>query len=624
MAGRRPLFDLNVAHEDWDWEKGEEAEAEEEEPEEVVEEGKKEVVVLEEEEEEEEPHEVIMEEEVVEEVVEEEAAVAEEVDGEVRRKRKDCEVLVGGLPRDAAEEDVARALADAGDVEEVRLVRDPADPRSNKGFAFVRFAAAWQARWAADDVRTAMVKGEACMICKNDANETLHLRNICFDWTKDDLAEELKTYKLENLEDINLVEDPERKGKNRGYAFLDFRTNVDGVDAFFKLQNRDIYLGTDVRAQVSFSKTLSLDDKIMEKVKSVFLDGLPPHWDEDKVREVFGKFGEIDSIHLARNMFKAKRKDFGFIGFTSRQSALDCISTVSKGGIVEGSGKVRIKASLQRPRPTLKKHSWQGITPMLGIRRGFIGKSYGDREHYGDRERYDDRERYHNRERYGDRGFGFSGHARRDYSSNHVHDKYHRHMHRMAIDVEERPVSSREHRSHYRRDSAVSGHIHRYERARPREAYLDSRYTNEYPRHRHSRHEESIQRDAYRSKYGHSYLERSHRDSCPDCNPSDHSSSAFYKTDHEPTPSSSQVASHCEESFSQGRKLMASSSPGMCNCGECYVEQDAAPASSQVVPLRHQLAKPFHERSSEPDDHSASAYEAAEYKERKSSLVRFV
>uniref|UniRef100_I1QE21 RRM domain-containing protein n=1 Tax=Oryza glaberrima TaxID=4538 RepID=I1QE21_ORYGL len=556
MAGRRPLFDLNVAHEDWDWEKGEEAEAEEE-PEEVVEEGKKEVVVLEEEEEEE-PHEVIMEEEVV----EEEAAVggeAEEVDGEVRRKRKDCEVLVGGLPRDAAEEDVARALADAGDVEEVRLVRDPADPRSNKGFAFVRFAAAWQARWAADDVRTAMVKGEACMICKNDANETLHLRNICFDWTKDDLAEELKTYKLENLEDINLVEDPERKGKNRGYAFLDFRTNVDGVDAFFKLQNRDIYLGTDVRAQVSFSKTLSQDDKIMEKVKSVFLDGLPPHWDEDKVREVFGKFGEIDSIHLARNMFKAKRKDFGFIGFTSRQSALDCISTVSKGGIVEGSGKVRIKASLQRPRPTLKKHSWQGITPMLGIRRGFIGKSYGDREHYGDRERYDDRERYHNRECYGDRGFGFSGH-----------------------------------------DSAVSGHIHRYERARPREAYLDSRYTNEYPRHRHSRHEESIQRDAYRSKYGHSYLERSHRDSCPDCNPSDHSSSAFYKT---------------------GRKLMASSSPGMCNCGECYVEQDAAPASSQVVPLRHQLAKPFHERSSEPDDHSASAYEAAEYKERKSSYT---
>lgn len=76
------------------------------------------------------------------------------------------------------------------------------------------------------------------------------------------------------------------------------------------------------------------------QVKSVFLDGLPPHWDEDKVRETFGKFGEIDSIQLARNMFTAKRKDFGFIGFTTRQSALDCIKMVNKDGVGEGSGKV--------------------------------------------------------------------------------------------------------------------------------------------------------------------------------------------------------------------------------------------------------------------------------------------
>ena len=76
------------------------------------------------------------------------------------------------------------------------------------------------------------------------------------------------------------------------------------------------------------------------QVKSVFLDGLPPHWDEDKVREMFGKFGEIDNIHLARNMFTAKRKDFGFIGFTTRKSALDCIKMVNKEGVGEGSGKV--------------------------------------------------------------------------------------------------------------------------------------------------------------------------------------------------------------------------------------------------------------------------------------------
>jgi len=174
-APRRFLFDLNVAQEEFEEEPEEafqevvveevpaeqhgDAAAEEEVVKEVIE---REVGDLREEP----PDEVIMEEE------EEEAAAllplpADEMMGEdeageeeepgARKKRMDYEVFVGGLPHDAAEEDVARALADAGEVEEVRLVRDPADHRLNKGFAFVRFAAAWQARWAADDLREATV-----------------------------------------------------------------------------------------------------------------------------------------------------------------------------------------------------------------------------------------------------------------------------------------------------------------------------------------------------------------------------------------------------------------------------------------------------------------------------------
>jgi len=170
-APRRFLFDLNVAQE----------EVEEEEPMEVLEEegapvAQPEEAVVEEVaeqlvehavptvEEEEPVEEVIMEEEPSEEVIMEEEeeepapAPAGEVigEGKGRKKRIDYEVFVSGLPQDAAEEDVAKALAEAGDVEEVRLVRDPADQRL-KGFAFVRFAAAWQARWAANDLREATV-----------------------------------------------------------------------------------------------------------------------------------------------------------------------------------------------------------------------------------------------------------------------------------------------------------------------------------------------------------------------------------------------------------------------------------------------------------------------------------
>ncbi|XP_062187246.1 uncharacterized protein LOC133890742 isoform X2 [Phragmites australis] len=620
-APRRFLFDLNVAQEEFDEGEEEPEEALEEEvvqeeqvvveqPEGVVDEEKEqEVVVVE-------PEEVIMEEDAAEEVImgEEEAvapAAEEEVvkEGKGKRKRKDYEVFVGGLPLDAAEEDVARALAEAGDIEEVRLARDPADPRLNRGFAFVRFAAAWQARWAANDLRTAVIKGKACGICKNSENETLHLRNICFDWSKDDLAEKLKPFELENLDRINLIEHPERKGKNRGYAFLDFRTHVDAVAGFLKLQKEDLYLGTDFRAHVSFSNTLSQDDEVMEKVKSVFLDGLPPHWDEDKVREMFGKFGEIDNIQLARNMFTAKRKDFGFIGFTTRQSALDCIKMINKDGVGEGSGKVHMKATLQRPKPTFKKPSWQGASSML-VRRGFVNKSSSGRGHHSDRYRH-------------------FGHERLAYSDNYA--RYHH-----SMDVEERPVSIREYRAYYRRDSAVHASSHKYGRTHPgariREAYAESRYSNKYPKHRHAMHEEPMERDAYRrSKYGHSYQERANRISCPECNLSAHNGGAYqsceypngeefsatsgcehayYKTDHDLTPSTSLV-SHCEDSCC---KVMPSSSSVMCDCSECCIEQEPTPSSSEhartrsnpQAPLHHRLVKPSHEhRRLVPDEHSA-------------------
>jgi hypothetical protein len=102
-----------------------------------------------------------------------------------------------------------------------------------------------------------------------------------------------------------------------------------------------------------------------------------------------------------------------------------------------------MKATLQRPKPTFKKHSWQGDSHMLGVRRGFIGKNYGDREPHPNRFRH------------------FSP-ERRAYSNNHAHSNY-RHqpmvgrLPPMSVHDGERPVSVREYRSYYRRDSTVPG-----------------------------------------------------------------------------------------------------------------------------------------------------------------------
>lgn len=78
----------------------------------------------------------------------------------------------------------------------------------------------------------------------------------------------------------------------------------------------------------------------MMQVKSVFVDGMPPTWDEDKVKEHFGKFGEIERIVLACNLLSPKRKDFGFVNFVEREAAMACIEAVNNTEISDGDIKV--------------------------------------------------------------------------------------------------------------------------------------------------------------------------------------------------------------------------------------------------------------------------------------------
>ena len=66
------------------------------------------------------------------------------------------------------------------------------------------------------------------------------------------------------------------------------------------------------------------------QVKTVYAEFIPASWDEEKVRDTFKKFGEIDDIVLARNLKTTKRKDFAFISYKSREAAIECIESFSR------------------------------------------------------------------------------------------------------------------------------------------------------------------------------------------------------------------------------------------------------------------------------------------------------
>ncbi|GJT60610.1 nucleotide-binding alpha-beta plait domain-containing protein [Tanacetum coccineum] len=73
-------------------------------------------------------------------------------------------------------------------------------------------------------------------------------------------------------------------------------------------------LGRDVSAKVSFEQSAKpSNDEDVPQVNRVHMAGLAKDWDEEKVKEICEKYGEIVNIDLHQSS-KPKHKDFGFHG----------------------------------------------------------------------------------------------------------------------------------------------------------------------------------------------------------------------------------------------------------------------------------------------------------------------
>ncbi|KAL5161603.1 Heterogeneous nuclear ribonucleoprotein Q [Glycine soja] len=292
------------------------------------------------------------------------ADVEEEEHREVvkeRRKRKEFEVFVGGLDKDATESDLRKVFGEVGVVTEVRLMMNP-QTKKNKGFAFLRFETVEQAKRAVAELKNPVINGKQCGVTPSQDSDTLYLGNICKTWTKEALKEKLKHYGVTNVEDLTLVEDTNDEGKNRGFAFLEFPSRSEAMDAFKRLQRRDVVFGVDKLAKVSFADSfIDPGDEIMAQVKTVFIDALPPSWDEDYARDLLRKYGEIEKIELARNMPAARRKDYGFVTFGTHDAAVKCADSITGTELGEGHKKAKVRARLSRPLQRGRgKHSSRG------------------------------------------------------------------------------------------------------------------------------------------------------------------------------------------------------------------------------------------------------------------------
>ncbi|XP_024963625.1 RNA-binding protein 28-like isoform X1 [Cynara cardunculus var. scolymus] len=257
------------------------------------------------------------------------------------KKEKNIEIYVGKLNKDTVEEDLVNAFQQFGELESTRIVRNSTTNKS-KGFAFIRFASVDQAKRALSELKDGVeVRGKHVMISASQNNDTLYLGNICKTWNREEVLQQLKHYGIEHIKVIRLPEDPRIEGKIKGFAFLEFSAHADAVAAFQRLRKPDAIFGRDISAKVAFAQA-PLDEDLSQ-VKQVYVEGLTKAWNEKKLKEICEKYGEIDRVKLC--LGTRIKKDFGFVTFTSHESALACVEGINKVGVSE----LKIKASIAKP-----------------------------------------------------------------------------------------------------------------------------------------------------------------------------------------------------------------------------------------------------------------------------------
>ncbi|KAL6732298.1 hypothetical protein Aduo_003072 [Ancylostoma duodenale] len=271
------------------------------------------------------------------------------------------EVYVGHIPHELFEDSIVPLFEQCGKIWDLRLMMDPMSGK-NRGYAFLTFCEKASAAEAAKKYDGhEILPGKALKVNVSVANTRLFLGNIPKSKTKDEILEELKKH-AEGVTDVIVytIPDATERHKNRGFCFVDFADHKTASDAKRKIQQHKIRPFNSELVVDWAEQQDEPDEETMNKVKVLYVRNLKECVTEDKLKEIFSTFGEIERIK--------KIKDYAFVHFKEREPCLKALEEWN-GKDLEG---VSIDCSLAKPQ-TEKKKKPMGRGRGMGMGMGYGG-----------------------------------------------------------------------------------------------------------------------------------------------------------------------------------------------------------------------------------------------------------
>eukprot|EP00070_Physeter_catodon_P014060 XP_023971127.1 heterogeneous nuclear ribonucleoprotein D0 isoform X4 [Physeter catodon] len=191
---------------------------------------------------------------------------------------------------------------------------------------------------------------------KNEEDEgKMFIGGLSWDTTKKDLKDYFS--KFGEVVDCTLKLDP-ITGRSRGFGFVLFKES-ESVDKVMDQKEHKL------NGKVIDPKRAKAM-KTKEPVKKIFVGGLSPDTPEEKIREYFGGFGEVESIELPMDNKTNKRRGFCFITFTEEEPVK---KIMEKKYHNVGLSKCEIKVAMSKEQYQ-QQQQW-------GSRGGFAGRARG-------------------------------------------------------------------------------------------------------------------------------------------------------------------------------------------------------------------------------------------------------
>jgi len=220
-------------------------------------------------------------------------------------------LYIGDLAPDTNEGLLFEIFNAVGPVSSIRVCRDAVTRRS-LGYGYINYHALADAERALDTMNFTEIKGRACRIMWSQRDPSLRRSNVGNIFVKNlhesiDNKQLYDTFSLfGNILSCKVVCDPET-GDSKGYGYIHYETAEAANAAIEKLDGMLID-GQEVQVGKFMRRTERPDQ---EDWTNLYIKNIPREWDDDKMNEEFGKFGDVLSVKIAMGVprFRPKKKE---------------------------------------------------------------------------------------------------------------------------------------------------------------------------------------------------------------------------------------------------------------------------------------------------------------------------